>query len=87
MKAQMQHIRKILWFEKFYWFISTENYLILSGRDAQQNEILFKKYLKKGDIYIHADIHGASTCIIKNPTGGGLAKQTRRKLTPFFFPH
>jgi predicted ribosome quality control (RQC) complex YloA/Tae2 family protein len=31
-------MRKVHWFEKFNWFISSENYLIISGRDAQQND-------------------------------------------------
>lgn len=26
--------RKIFWFEKFDWFISSENYLIISGKNA-----------------------------------------------------
>lgn len=26
--------RKIFWFEKFDWFISSENYLILAGKNA-----------------------------------------------------
>jgi predicted ribosome quality control (RQC) complex YloA/Tae2 family protein len=56
-------------FEKFNWFVSSENYLVLAGRDAQQNELLVKRYLRKGDAYVHADIHGASTCIVKNPAG------------------
>jgi NFACT protein RNA binding domain len=38
--------------------VSSENYLILSGKDAQQNEQLVKKYLRPGDAYLHADIHG-----------------------------
>ncbi|KAL4425918.1 hypothetical protein ABPG75_009934 [Micractinium tetrahymenae] len=58
--------RKPFWFEKFHWFISSENYLVLSGRDAQQNELLVKRYLRKGDAYVHADLHGASTTIIRN---------------------
>lgn len=29
-----------MWFEKFHWFISTENYIVIAGRDAQQNEVL-----------------------------------------------
>jgi len=66
-KNRIQQIRKPLWFEKFNWFISTDNILVICGKDMQQNEILFKRYLKKGDIYVHADIHGAATCIIKNP--------------------
>ncbi|KAI7842328.1 hypothetical protein COHA_003968 [Chlorella ohadii] len=60
--------RKPFWFERFHWFISSENYLVLSGRDAQQNELLVKRYLRKGDVYVHADLHGASTTIVKNHT-------------------
>lgn len=58
--------RKPYWFEKFHWFISSENYLVVSGRDAQQNELLVKRYLRKGDIYVHAELHGAASTIIKN---------------------
>jgi predicted ribosome quality control (RQC) complex YloA/Tae2 family protein len=60
-------------FEKFYWFITSENYLVLAGRDAQQNEQLVKRYLRPGDAYIHADIHGASSCILLNKDPKGLA--------------
>jgi predicted ribosome quality control (RQC) complex YloA/Tae2 family protein len=67
----MQKLRKQLWFEKFYWFISSDNYIIVSGRDAQQNELIVKRYLQKGDLYVHADIVGASSCVIKNPSGNG----------------
>ena len=35
-------------FEKFYWFISSENYLVIGGRDQQQNELIVKKYLNDG---------------------------------------
>lgn len=66
-KAKLQQMRKVLWFEKFNWFITSENYLVLCGKDAQQNEQLVKRYLKKNDIYVHADIHGAGSCVIKNP--------------------
>lgn len=65
-KAILQPIRRQMWFEKFTWFISSDGYLVLGGRDAQQNEILYKRYLRRGDIYVHADLHGASSVIIKN---------------------
>ncbi|MCJ1251448.1 hypothetical protein MMC30_008681 [Trapelia coarctata] len=65
-KEVLRPVRKLFWFEKFYYFISSEGYLVLAGRDAQQNEILYKKYLKKGDVYVHADLHGAASVIIKN---------------------
>jgi predicted ribosome quality control (RQC) complex YloA/Tae2 family protein len=31
--------RRVFWFEKFDWFISSENYLVIGGRDAHQNEV------------------------------------------------
>ncbi|VAI14095.1 unnamed protein product [Triticum turgidum subsp. durum] len=64
--AAITHMRKVHWFEKFNWFISSENYLIVSGRDAQQNELVVKRYMSKGDLYVHAELHGASSTIIKN---------------------
>ncbi|KAI1466573.1 uncharacterized protein F4812DRAFT_84259 [Daldinia caldariorum] len=65
-KPILQPIRKQFWFEKFIWFISSDGYLVLGGKDAQQNEMLYRRYLKKGDIYVHADLHGAPSVIIKN---------------------
>ncbi|KAF3456411.1 hypothetical protein FNV43_RR01061 [Rhamnella rubrinervis] len=64
--ASISHMRKVHWFEKFNWFISSENYLVISGRDAQQNEMVVKRYMSKGDLYVHADLHGASSTVIKN---------------------
>ena len=62
----IREARQILWFEKFKWFISSENYLVISGRDMQQNELLVKRYLRVGDAYVHADVHGAASCIVRN---------------------
>ena len=65
-KPVLHPIRKQMWFEKFVWFVSSDGYLVLGGRDVQQNEMLYKRYLRKGDVYVHADLHGASSVIIKN---------------------
>ena len=65
-KEVLRPVRKQLWFEKFYYFISSDGYLVLGGKDAQQNEILYKRYLKKGDVYVHADLNGAASVIVKN---------------------
>lgn len=68
-KETLRPVRKPFWFEKFIFFISSEGYLVLGGRDMHQNDILYTKYLKKGDIYAHADLHGAASVIIKNKSG------------------
>uniref|UniRef100_A0A673ZEG1 Ribosome quality control complex subunit NEMF n=1 Tax=Salmo trutta TaxID=8032 RepID=A0A673ZEG1_SALTR len=72
----IQKARKVYWFEKFLWFISSENYLIIAGRDQQQNEIIVKRYLRTGDIYVHADLHGATSCVIKNASGVPIPPRT-----------
>lgn len=68
-KQVLRPVRHQLWFEKFNYFISSESYLVLGGRDAQQNEILYQKYLRKGDVYVHADLQGSSAVIVKNLHG------------------
>ena len=34
--ARIVKQRKVYWFEKFFWFVSSENYLVIAGRDQQQ---------------------------------------------------
>ncbi|OQV11357.1 hypothetical protein CLAIMM_15203, partial [Cladophialophora immunda] len=65
-KAVLRPARKQFWFEKFLYFISSDGYLVIGGKDAQQNELLYRRYLKKGDVYVHADLQGASSVIVKN---------------------
>jgi len=57
---------KLFWFEKFRWFISSAGNIVIGGKDAKSNEFLVKKYLKEGDRYAHADIHGAPSVVIKS---------------------
>jgi predicted ribosome quality control (RQC) complex YloA/Tae2 family protein len=48
-KVKISRIRKVHWFEKYNWFISSENYLVIAGRDSQQNEAIVRKQLRKND--------------------------------------
>lgn len=57
---------KILWFERFRWFISSDGNIVIGGKDTKTNELVVKKYLKEGDRYAHADIQGAPSIIVKN---------------------
>lgn len=75
-QTSISKARKVFWFEKFYWFISSENYLIIGGRDQQQNELIVKRYLRATDLYVHAEIQGASSVVIKNPSGRDIPPKT-----------
>lgn len=65
-KQVLRPVRQSHWFEKFWWFISSEGYLVLSGRDEQQAEMLYRRHLKKGDVFIGSDVEGAAMVIVKN---------------------
>ncbi|KAF1919315.1 hypothetical protein BDU57DRAFT_512349 [Ampelomyces quisqualis] len=65
-KDILRPVRKQQWFEKYIYFLSSDGYLVLGGKDAQQNDIIYKKYFKRGDVYVHADLKGAMPMIIKN---------------------
>lgn len=58
--------KDLKWFEKLRWFLSSDGYLVIGGRDANTNEIAVKKHMENNDIYMHTDIHGAPSVIIKN---------------------
>jgi predicted ribosome quality control (RQC) complex YloA/Tae2 family protein len=66
-KKEPQQARPVFWFEKFQWFITTDGYMVVAGRDAQQNELLVRRYLRRGDIFVHVDIPEAPCGIVKNP--------------------
>ncbi|CAG8979558.1 hypothetical protein HYALB_00012767 [Hymenoscyphus albidus] len=65
-KDVLRPVRRQMWFEKFTWFISSDDYLVLGGKDFQQAEMLYKRYMRKGDAYLHADIRGAAVVIVRN---------------------
>ena len=48
--------KNLKWYEKLRWFVSSDDVLVVGGRDANSNESVVKKYLEPNDIYLHADI-------------------------------
>jgi len=60
--------RKMKWFERFRWFISSDGLLVIAGRDASTNREVVEKHMEDEDRYLHADIVGAPHVVVK--TGG-----------------
>lgn len=54
------------WYEKFHWFFTSDNLLVIGGRDAHQNELLNSKHFDDSDLFFHANIFGASVTILKD---------------------
>lgn len=66
--VEIKKKRKKKWFEGFRWFVSSDGFLVIGGKDAATNETVVKKHMEEKDLHFHADIHGAPHTVIK--TGG-----------------
>jgi predicted ribosome quality control (RQC) complex YloA/Tae2 family protein len=53
------------WYEKFRWFLSSEGYLCVGGRDAGTNELLVKKHVEPHDLICHTEAPGSPFFILK----------------------
>ncbi|HSV49569.1 MAG TPA: NFACT RNA binding domain-containing protein, partial [Candidatus Acidoferrales bacterium] len=53
------------WYEKFRWFTTSDDFLIVTGKDTVSNEVLIKKYTKEEDVVFHAEITGSPFVVIK----------------------
>ena len=54
------------WYEKFRWFISSEGFLVVGGRDATSNEIVIKKHTEPNDLVFHTDMAGSPFFVVKS---------------------
>lgn len=64
-KKAPKKIRKKAWYEKFKWFYTSDNRLVIAGRDATTNEILIKKYTDEQDIVFHTSAPGSPFVVLK----------------------
>ena len=70
-QKQAKKERKREWYEKFHWFISSEGFLCIGGKDATSNELVIKKHTEKEDLVLHTDMAGSPFFVIKNGKEAG----------------
>jgi len=58
-------VRRREWFERFRWFITSDGYLAIGGRNAQMNEEIVSKYMEDKDLFFHTQSPGAPAVILK----------------------
>lgn len=58
-------IKRRQWYEKYHWMITSHGFLVIGGRNIDQNESIVRKHLQPDDIFMHADIHGAPVVVLK----------------------
>ena len=60
--------RKREWYERYRWFFTSRDHLVIGGRDRKTNEEIVEKRMDRDDLYFHAQIQGAPHVVLK--TGG-----------------
>jgi len=64
------------WYEKFHYFFTESGKLVIGGKDATQNDIIFKKYMREGDLIYHSDIPGGALVVFEK----GITAELHEKL-------
>lgn len=85
-KPEKKAVQRKKWHESFRHFMTTDGFLVVAGRNAEQNETLFRKYLKTGDIAFHADIQGAGLVVVKS-AGKPITPEAKREAAEFAAVH
>ena len=70
--------RKKEWYEKFRWFVSSEGFLAVGGRDTTSNEIVVKKHTEPDDLVFHTDMAGSPFFVVKND-GKEIGEKTKKE--------
>ncbi len=75
-KSEEKEIEKIMekrekrlkkkWFHGYRWFITSNGFLVVAGKDASSNESLIKKHLDSNDLVLHCELIGSPFVVIKN---------------------
>ncbi len=71
--------RKKEWYEKFRWFISSEGFLVIGGRDATSNEVVIKKHTESNDLVFHTDMAGSPFFVVKSE-GKQIGEKTKEEV-------
>ncbi|APE95166.1 ribosome rescue protein RqcH [Halodesulfurarchaeum formicicum] len=53
------------WYDRFRSFRTSDGFLVLGGRNAEQNEELVAKYMEHADRFFHTQAHGGPATILK----------------------
>ena len=58
-------VRRREWYERFRWFVTSDGFLAIGGRNAQMNEEIVSKYMEDRDLFFHTQTPGAPVVVLK----------------------
>ncbi len=69
--SSLRLVRKREWYERFRWFITSEGFLVIGGRNASMNSEIVSKYMESKDLFFHTQTPGAPATVLKNGQDAG----------------
>ncbi|MEA3190346.1 MAG: hypothetical protein QOD77_928 [Thermoplasmata archaeon] len=66
---RVERTSRHFWFESYRWTLTPSGLVAVGGRNGAQNDAVVKKYLREGDRYVHAEIHGAPSIVVRPAEG------------------
>lgn len=63
-KIVKKNVEYTKWYHKYYWWITKNNFLVVGGKNTNENDYLVKTYLKPNDYYFHCEDFGSGSFIM-----------------------
>lgn len=64
--AEIKILTNKEWYEKYRWFLTTDDVLAIGGRDSSSNSVLIRRHMTENDYVFHAEVNGSPFFILKN---------------------
>ncbi len=75
-KREKPKIRR-KWYERFYrWFISSDGFLVIMGKNERHNRTILKRYSKENDLLLFANLKNPIFTVIKNEKSSSIPPET-----------
>ncbi len=71
MLSSLRIARRREWYERYRWYVTSEGYLVIGGRNAEMNEEVVSKHLERNDLFFHTETPGGTAAILKNGQNAG----------------
>lgn len=63
-KEEKVNVEYTKWYHKYHWWITKNNFLVVGGKNSDENDYLVKTYLKPNDYYFHCEDFGSGSFIL-----------------------
>lgn len=64
------------WYERYYWFFSSNDLLVFAGKNLRNNRTIFKRYCRKEDLVLSSEAENSPFVVIKTQNVNPIPAET-----------